>query len=64
MGAQSLQRGFVQGDRVHELYRDLVRPHVESFDQFVRTGIRTALSAVEPLRVRKPLDTLETLSRI
>ena len=52
MGAESLCRALVQGEQVHEAYRELVRPHVDSFDYFVRTGIRTAVSAIEPLRVR------------
>ena len=47
-----LRRGQVQGAHVPERYRDIVRPHVESFDYFIGEGIRRVLQDLEPVRVR------------
>lgn len=52
MVAASLHRGEVQGDEVPERYRELVRPHVDSFDYFIGEGLKKVTAALEPLRVR------------
>lgn len=51
-GSSRLRRGQVQGAHVPERYRDIVRPHVESFDHFIGEGIRQVLQDLEPVRVR------------
>ena len=48
----ALDRGEVTEEDVPQCYRDLVRPHVESFDYFLGEGMHMALDHLEPVRVR------------
>lgn len=55
VSSSSLSRGVNSSDNVHEKYRDVVVPHIDSFDSFVRSDIRKVVEAIEPVQVRKNL---------
>lgn len=50
--SNSLNCGQVDDQYVPQKYRDVVAPHVQSFDDFVEEGIGKALASIEPVRVR------------
>ena len=48
----SLNRGLNTTDAVHKKYTEVVSPHIDSFDSFVRTDIRKVIDFIEPVQVR------------
>lgn len=48
----SLRRGLNTTDAVHKKYTEVVSPHIDSFDSFVRTDIRKVIDSIEPVQVR------------
>lgn len=48
----SLNRGLNTSDSVNQKYTEVVSPHIESFDSFVRTDIRKVIEDIEPIQVR------------
>ena len=52
MVASVLDRGTSKGERIIQQYQDIVRPHVDSFDNFVDSGMAKVTAAVPPVRVR------------
>lgn len=50
--SSSLNRGINTTDSVHQKYTEVVSPHIDSFDSFVRKDIRTVVDSIEPVQVR------------
>jgi hypothetical protein len=48
----TLNKGQSTDENISQLYHDVVRPHVESFDNFVDHGMAKVAASVDPVRVR------------
>lgn len=44
------------GDQVPLVYKEIVAPHVESFDHFLNAGLQTVVEYVEPVEIRHTTD--------
>lgn len=52
--ANSLGRGQSSAEHILQAYHDIVRPHVDSFDDFIDTGMARVTQHIDPVRVRHP----------
>jgi hypothetical protein len=52
VSSNSLHRGENRTASVHKKYAEVVSPHIESFDSFVRSDIRKVIDSIEPVQVR------------
>lgn len=46
---------FTEDDNVLQQYEDLVKPHVDSFDYFVKEGLETVVMELEDMEVEHPV---------